>query len=105
MHSLPPLTSLKPLAFIQVGRPDLSGAVDRSLIEEDAPELESLLSQLVSSLHEVRSRVGPLVKEVCLILLNLSIAEYDSKGRWQLMVYLLDMEKKPSADSEAASAD
>ena len=48
---------------LQVGRLDLSGAVDKSLIEEDAPELESLLSQLVSSLQEVRTRVGPLVKE------------------------------------------
>ena len=45
-----------------MGRADLSGA--KGIIEEEAPELEALLSELLSSLKEVRSRIGPLVKEV-----------------------------------------
>lgn len=45
---------------------DMTGAVEGGArqIEEDAPELEALLSQFHSSLKEVRSRIGPLVKEV-----------------------------------------
>ena len=66
--------------YVQVGRPDLSGAVDRSLVEEDAPELEALLSQLVSSLQEVRSRIGPLVKEVRLS--NVNFASYEKLTLW-----------------------
>ena len=49
--------------MFQIGRLDTSGAMGKS-IEEDAPELDALLAQLLSSLQEVRSRIGPLVKEV-----------------------------------------
>ena len=46
----------------------MTGAMDgdRDVLEEDAPELEALLAEFHSSLREVRSRIGPLVKEVTL---------------------------------------
>lgn len=49
---------------MQIGSIHASGAAGKAIIEQDAPELEALLSQLLSSLQEVRSRIGPLVKEV-----------------------------------------
>jgi hypothetical protein len=36
----------------------------RAAVMQDAPELAALLADLQSSLAEVRSRVGPLLKEV-----------------------------------------
>ncbi len=36
----------------------------RAAVMADAPELAALLADLQSSLAEVRSRVGPLLKEV-----------------------------------------
>ncbi len=36
----------------------------RAAVMRDAPELAALLADLQSSLAEVRSRVGPLLKEV-----------------------------------------
>ena len=38
----------------------------RAAVMADAPELAALLADLQSSLAEVRSRVGPLLKEVCI---------------------------------------
>ena len=37
----------------------------QELVQGEAPELQALLLNLKSSLEEVRSRIGPLVNEVC----------------------------------------
>ena len=47
---------------------DLGGMTteeQRAAVMRDAPELAALLADLQSSLAEVRSRLGPLLKEVC----------------------------------------
>ena len=40
----------------------------RALVERDAPELLALLEELKDSLTELRSRVGPVLAQVCLLL-------------------------------------
>jgi hypothetical protein len=49
--------------WVQVERIDMGGA-NRGGVQADAPELEALLESLYTSLGEVRTRIGPLVKEV-----------------------------------------
>ena len=44
---------------------DMSTEEQRAAVMRDAPELAALLADLQSSLAEVRSRLGPLLKEVC----------------------------------------
>jgi len=44
------------------------GGANRGVAQADAPELEALLESLHTSLGEVRTRIGPLVKEVGLNL-------------------------------------
>ena len=43
---------------------DMSTEEQRAAVMRDAPELAALLADLQSSLAEVRSRLGPLLKEV-----------------------------------------
>ena len=43
----------------------MSTEEQRAAVMRDAPELAALLADLQSSLAEVRSRLGPLLKEVC----------------------------------------
>lgn len=44
---------------------DMTTEEQRAAVMRDAPELAALLADLQSSLAEVRSRLGPLLKEVC----------------------------------------
>lgn len=75
----------------------MSTEEQRAAVMRDAPELAALLADLQSSLAEVRSRVGPLLKEVRIVAKFAGIEPvtahdeegYSRKGRLYGKIWLL----------------
>ena len=64
-----------------VAREALAPEAARAAVLQEAPELEALLGELRASLAEVRTRVGPLLREVLSQIINKS---YLNSGFFQL---------------------